>query len=152
VKEAAVSFLVYADGSCLGPRGIGGYCAVIVAPDGTQRIVTGASEGATTNNIMELMAAIVGLEAIAEPGAIQLRSDSQYVVTGLNERLTLWKANGWRTTNNTPIKNRDLWERLDRAAARHLVEGVWVRGHDGDPMNERADRLARAAAEKEAAR
>ncbi len=147
VVAVSIPYLVYADGSCFGNGGVGGYCAIVVATDGTTREIIGRSDGATTNNIMELMAVIVGLEAVEGALLLELRSDSQYVVTGMSERLAVWKANGWRTADNKPIKNRDLWERLDRAASAHRIAWVWVRGHDGDALNERADQLARAAAE-----
>ncbi|MBV9859728.1 MAG: ribonuclease HI, partial [Alphaproteobacteria bacterium] len=102
-------------------------------------------EPLTTNNRMELMAAIRGLEALTRPCRARLHTDSQYVRDGITRWLPGWKARGWRTADKKPVKNQDLWDRLDRAAARHAVEWLWVRGHAGHPENERADALARAA-------
>jgi len=130
---------IWTDGSCLGNPGPGGYAAVLrYGPH--ERVLTGG-EPETTNNRMELMAAIVALESLTRPVQVMLHSDSSYVVKGMSEWIEGWKRKGWKK-----VKNRDLWERLDRAAASHWIEWVWVRGHAGDPMNERVDRLAQAAA------
>jgi ribonuclease HI len=130
---------IWTDGSCLGNPGPGGYAAVLqYGPH--EKELTGA-EADTTNNRMELMAAIVALEALTRPTRVVLHSDSSYVVKGMSEWIAGWKRKGWKK-----VKNRDLWERLDRAAQPHDVEWTWVRGHAGDPMNERVDGLAVAAA------
>ena len=141
--------IIYADGSCLGNPGPGGYAAVIIALDGSQRQIVG-SKVHTTNSRMELMAAIVGLEAFQEHHELRVHSDSEYVIKGMTEWIEGWKRRRWRNANNKPIKNKDLWERLERAAEPHTVEWIWIRGHDGDPMNELADRWAKEAAEREA--
>jgi ribonuclease HI len=142
VKETV---LAWTDGACLGNPGPGGYAALLRIRD-KEREITG-SESRTTNNRMELLGAIVALEALKRPVAVVLHSDSQYVIKGMREWLAGWKKRGWRTSGKQEVSNRDLWERLDRAAARHAVEWVWVRGHAGHPENERVDRLANAAAE-----
>jgi ribonuclease HI len=98
---------------------------------------------ATTNNRMELMAAIQALEALKMPCKVELHTDSQYVKTGISEWVSGWKARGWKTAAKAPVKNEDLWRRLDEARARHCVDWRWVRGHNGHPLNERADALAR---------
>ena len=100
-------------------------------------------ELATTNNRMELTAAIEALDALKRPCRVELHTDSQYVRTGISEWLQIWKARGWRTTSKVAVNNEDLWRRLDQARARHQVDWRWVKGHDGHPLNERADALAR---------
>jgi len=102
-------------------------------------------EAHTTNNRMELMAAISALEALTRPSAVELHTDSQYVRNGVTQWLAGWKRNGWKTADKKPVKNVDLWRRLDEAAARHDVDWLWVKGHAGHPLNERADELARQA-------
>ena len=134
---------IHTDGACRGNPGPGGWGAIL-RYDGHEKCLSGA-EAETTNNRMELLAAIQGLEALKRPCRVRLVTDSQYVRNGITQWLANWKRNNWRTANRTPVKNADLWERLDAAAARHDVEGVWVRGHAGHPDNERADALARAA-------
>ena len=137
--------IVYTDGSCVGNPGPGGWGAVIEAPSGVREISGSASE--TTNNRMELMAAIQALEAI-EPGApVRIVTDSRYVMDGITTWMAGWRRRNWRTAAGKPVKNQDLWQRLERAAARHDVQWQWVRGHTKDPGNERADALARAASE-----
>jgi ribonuclease HI len=138
--------IIYADGSCLGNPGPGGYCALILSPDDHPEPIVGADPN-TTNNRMELLAAIVALEHFKERADLEIRSDSQYVVNGMNEWLEGWKSRGWRKSNNKPIENQDFWKRLDALAQRHEVTWVWIRGHDGDKMNELADRFANEAAE-----
>ncbi len=134
----------YTDGSCLGNPGPGGWGAVIVAPSGTTEISGGNAK--TTNNRMELMAAIQVLESIEPPAAVQIVTDSRYVMDGITSWLSGWKRRNWRTAAGTPVKNRDLWQRLERAVARHSVQWQWVRGHSNHPGNERADALARTEA------
>lgn len=111
--------------------------------NGTEKEISGY-EAETTNNRMELMAAIVALEMLREPCEVDLTTDSQYVREGITGWIRKWKSNGWKTANKKPVKNIDLWERLEKALAQHEVRWHWVRGHEGHPENERADALARA--------
>jgi ribonuclease HI len=134
---------IWTDGACSGNPGPGGWGAILVY-GGVEKELSGA-EAMTTNNRMELAAAIEALEALTRPMQIRLHTDSQYVRNGVTQWLSNWKRNGWRTADRKPVANIDLWKRLDEAQARHKVEWRWVRGHAGDPMNERADALARAA-------
>jgi len=138
-------FTVHVDGSCLGNPGPGGYAAIIVSPDGIARQIVG-SDPATTNNRMESMAAIVALEAIPGRQEVTIRSDSQILIKGMNDWIDGWKERGWRNSNGKPVENQDLWRRLNALNLRHRVTWVWIRGHNGDPMNELADRLAKEAA------
>ena len=135
---------IWTDGACRGNPGPGGWGAVLRC-DGHERELSG-SERDTTNNRMELMAAIRALEVLKRPCRVRLTTDSNYVRQGITEWLPRWRANGWRTAARKPVKNADLWQRLERAAARHDVQWRWVRGHSGHPENERADRLATTAA------
>jgi ribonuclease HI len=135
--------IIYTDGACLGNPGPGGWAAVILSGDG-RREITGF-DPATTNNRMELQAALEGLRAVPPGTGIDLHTDSQYVRNGMNEWLARWKRNGWRTADRKPVKNDDLWRALDDAAAAHEVRWHWVRGHDGDVENERCDTLANEA-------
>jgi ribonuclease HI len=139
-EEAVV---VHTDGACSGNPGPGGWAALL-AWKGRVKELSGA-EVLTTNNRMELTAAIRALETLKRPMRVQLHTDSEYLKKGMTEWLPAWKARGWRTADKKPVKNRDLWERLERAMAQHEVSWRWVRGHAGDPLNERADLLARAA-------
>lgn len=132
--------VIYTDGACKGNPGPGGWGALLEY-NGRQKPLKGG-EALTTNNRMELTAAIMALEALREPCQIRLYTDSVYVRSGLLEWLPGWKARGWKTADKKPVKNQDLWQRLDAAAARHEVEWHWVKGHAGDPGNEAADRLA----------
>ncbi|NIM28713.1 MAG: ribonuclease HI [Gammaproteobacteria bacterium] len=134
---------IYTDGACRGNPGPGGWGAILNY-DGHEKCLSGA-EAETTNNRMELLAAIQALEALKRPCKVRLVTDSQYVRNGITQWMAKWKRNGWRTANRTPVKNADLWERLEAADSRHEIEWVWVRGHAGHPENERADALARAA-------
>ena len=134
---------IYTDGACRGNPGPGGWGAILKY-DGHEKCLSGG-EPDTTNNRMELLADIQSLEALKRPCRVRLVTDSQYVRNGITQWMAKWKRNNWRTANRTPVKNADLWERLDRAASRHDIEWVWVRGHAGHPDNERADALARAA-------
>ena len=137
----------YTDGACSGNPGPGGWGALLIAREGDavvrERALSGG-EADTTNNRMELMAAISALEALERPARLTVVTDSAYVKGGITEWLRGWKRNGWRTSTKKPVKNADLWRRLDEAAARHDVEWRWVKGHAGHPENERADELARA--------
>lgn len=135
---------IYTDGACLGNPGPGGWAALLVRGGNEKEISGGTLD--TTNNRMELMAAISGLEALKRPCRVLLVTDSQYVMRGVEEWMAGWRRNGWRTSARKPVKNRDLWERLDAALAQHTVRWEWVRGHTGHPQNERVDELAREAA------
>jgi ribonuclease HI len=132
---------IWTDGACSGNPGPGGWAAILRYATREKEIFGG--EPLTTNNRMELMAAISALEALSRPCAVDLHTDSQYLRGGVTEWLKNWKRNGWRTADKKPVKNEDLWRRLDEAAARHDVHWKWVRGHAGDAMNQRADELAR---------
>jgi ribonuclease HI len=137
----------YTDGACSGNPGPGGWGALLQAKDGEtvlkERELKGG-EANTTNNRMELLAAIAALEALDRPSKITVVTDSAYVKGGITAWLHSWKRNGWKTMSKKPVKNEDLWQRLDEAAARHDVTWEWVKGHAGHPENERADELARA--------
>lgn len=136
--------VIYTDGACRGNPGPGGWGAVLTAADGRERELNGA-ESPTTNNRMELTAAIRALAALKRPCAVKLYTDSQYVRTGVTEWLSQWKLRGWRTADRKPVKNVDLWQALEAELGRHTIEWHWVKGHAGVPGNERADRLANAA-------
>lgn len=137
--------LIHTDGACLGNPGPGGWGALLHFR-GHERELSGG-ESDTTNNRMELMAAIMALETLKRPCQVRLRTDSQYVRQGITEWLPRWVARGWRTSSGAAVKNRDLWERLHQAALGHHISWEWVRGHAGDVGNERVDQLARRAAE-----
>ena len=137
---------IHTDGSCLGNPGPGGWAAVL-RYQGRERELSGG-EALTTNNRMELMGAIMALEALSEPCRIVLHTDSQYVRQGITEWMANWVRRNWKTSGGDPVKNRDLWERLHAANQRHKVEWRWVKGHSGNPDNERVDVLARDAAIK----
>jgi ribonuclease HI len=132
---------IWTDGACSGNPGPGGWGAVLTFGDLEKDMCGG--EALTTNNRMELMAAIMALEALKRPCAVDLHTDSQYVRGGVTGWINGWKRNGWKTADRKPVKNVDLWQRLDEAQARHEVKWHWVKGHAGDVMNERADELAR---------
>ena len=140
------SIEVHTDGACLGNPGPGGWAALLRAGR-HERELTGA-EPDTTNNRMELMAAIAALEALTRSCDVDLYTDSQYVQKGIGEWLPGWVRRGWRTAAGQPVKNQDLWQRLHAAQAKHRVRWHWVRGHAGHPDNERVDRLARGTAER----
>lgn len=133
--------VIYTDGACSGNPGPGGWGAILSFA-GRQKELRGG-ELHTTNNRMELMAAISALEALTKPCEVDLHTDSQYVRNGISSWIHGWKKNGWRTADKKPVKNVDLWQRLDAALAQHKVHWHWVKGHAGHPMNERADQLAR---------
>ncbi|TNC46027.1 ribonuclease HI [Rubellimicrobium rubrum] len=137
----------YTDGACSGNPGPGGWGALLLAKEGEEvvreRELSGG-EALTTNNRMELLAAINALEALERPSVIIVVTDSAYVKGGITEWLVNWKRRGWRTASNEPVKNEDLWRRLEAAASRHTVTWRWIKGHAGHAENERADALARA--------
>jgi len=137
---------IYTDGACLGNPGPGGWAALLRSPDGERELV--GSELDTTNNRMEMMGAIAALEALPDMSVVTLHSDSQYLIKGITEWFHGWVQNGWRTSAGKPVKNADLWERLHTARLRHNVRWQWVKGHAGNPGNERVDALANAAAER----
>jgi len=132
---------IYTDGACKGNPGPGGWGAVL-RYGRHERTICGGEPGDTTNNRMELLAAIMALEALTRPSVVRIHTDSQYLRSGINEWLARWKRNGWKTGEKKPVKNVDLWQRLDAATRVHNVEWLWVRGHAGDPGNELADQLA----------
>jgi ribonuclease HI len=133
---------VWTDGACSGNPGPGGWGAIL-SYKGKERELSGG-EALTTNNRMELMAAIAALEALTRPCTVALHTDSQYLRQGITGWIHGWKKNGWKTADRKPVKNEELWKRLDAALGRHKIEWKWVKGHAGDEMNERADALARA--------
>jgi len=135
------SVLIYTDGACRGNPGPGGWGAVLLS--GGHRKEMHGGDLATTNNRMELMAAIHALEALKKPCKVELHTDSQYVKNGVTQWIHGWKARGWKTADKSPVKNEDLWKRLDAARSRHQVDWRWVKGHAGHALNELADELAR---------
>lgn len=139
---------VYTDGSCLGNPGPGGYGVVIEYGKHKKELAKGFR--LTTNNRMEMLAAVAALEALNQPCQVTLTSDSQYLKQGIQQWIHNWKRNGWRTSNKKPVKNADLWQALDQACTRHKVQWEWVKGHAGHPQNERCDELAREAASQHA--
>ena len=134
---------IYTDGACSGNPGPGGWGAILLFK--TERRELSGGETLTTNNRMELMAAIAALEALKRHCEVHLHTDSMYLKDGITKWLAGWKKNGWKTADRKPVKNIDLWQRLDEAAAKHKISWRWVRGHDGHELNEAADALARAA-------
>ncbi len=134
---------VFTDGACSGNPGPGGWGAILCSGAHEKEISGG--ERLTTNNRMELMAAIRALEAITKPATVVIHTDSKYVMDGITQWLPRWKKNGWKTADKKPVKNEDLWRALEAECARHQVTWRWVRGHNGHPENERADALARRA-------
>ena len=144
--DARKNVEIHTDGACLGNPGPGGWAALL-RHGGTEKEIAGG-EPATTNNRMELMAAIMALEALKSPCDVVLSTDSQYVQKGIGEWLPNWIRRGWKTAAGEPVKNQDLWQRLDAAAKAHKVQWKWVKGHAGHAENERVDQLARAQAEK----
>ena len=132
---------IWTDGACAGNPGPGGWGAILCYRSSEKDLCGG--EALTTNNRMELTAAIAALEALKRPAVVKMHTDSQYLRDGVTAWMGNWKRNGWRTRDRKPVKNDDLWRRLDEATQRHEIDWRWVRGHAGDPMNERADKLAR---------
>ena len=140
VAKTSDPVIIHTDGSCLSNPGPGGWAAILCW-QGNEREISGA-EPDSTNNRMELTAAINGLNAVTRPMTIDLYTDSKYVMTGVTDWMPRWKANGWKTAAKKPVKNQDLWIRLDEQSSRHRIEWCWVKGHSGHPENERADTLA----------
>jgi ribonuclease HI len=132
---------IYTDGACSGNPGPGGWGAILRWRDHEKEIKGGESD--TTNNRMEMMAAICALESLTRPAHVRIHTDSTYLRDGITKWIHNWKAKGWKTANKKPVKNIDLWQRLEAAIERHDVEWHWVKGHSGHPENERADELAR---------
>ncbi len=137
---------IYTDGACRGNPGPGGW-GVLLLTDRTEKELCGG-DIATTNNRMELMAAIQGLSALNRRCNVSVYTDSEYVRRGISEWLANWKKRGWKTANRKPVKNKDLWRKLDKLAAQHDIEWHWVKGHAGNPGNERADQLANDGLER----
>jgi ribonuclease HI len=135
--------VIYTDGGCAPNPGPGGWAAILRSGNHMKELKGG--ELVSTNNRMELMAAISGLEALKHPSQVDVHIDSQYVRDGIMKYINNWKRNGWRTASKDPVKNQDLWQRLDAARNRHTVRWHWVRGHSGDVLNERADELVHEA-------
>jgi len=143
LPERLPHVVIYTDGACSGNPGPGGWGAILAFGDREKELKGG--EANTTNNRMELMAAISALEALKRPCRIDLHTDSQYLRDGVTTYLARWKRNGWRTADKKPVKNIDLWQRLDTAMQPHQINWHWLRGHAGHAQNERADVLAREA-------
>lgn len=138
---------IFTDGACKGNPGPGGWGAILRAANGSERELSGG-ETPTTNNRMELKAAIEALNALSKPCRVELHTDSNYVKDGITKWIHGWRRNGWRTADKKPVKNAELWQALLEAVKPHQVEWHWVKGHNGHPENERADALACAEAEK----
>jgi ribonuclease HI len=145
VSDDLAKVVIFTDGSCRGNPGPGGWGAILSLGAHEREISGGETD--TTNNRMELTAAIEALLALKRPCQVELHTDSLYVKNGVTQWLQLWKARGWRTMSKGAVKNEDLWRRLDEAQARHQIDWRWVKGHAGHPMNERVDALARKAME-----
>ena len=137
---------IYSDGACRGNPGPGGWAAVLRYGDREKQLSGG--EHVTTNNRMELMAVIAALEALTRPCRVRLHTDSQYVHKGITQWIHGWKKNGWRTSTREPVKNADLWQRLDSVRLHHQVDWQWVKGHAGNPGNEQVDKLANRAVDE----
>jgi ribonuclease HI len=140
-KAAGETVDIYTDGACSGNPGPGGWGALL-RYRGHEKELYGSEPAKTTNNRMELMAAIQALESLTRPVSVRLHTDSTYLRNGISKWLPRWKRNGWQTADKQPVKNADLWQRLEVAVGRHDVDWRWVRGHAGNPGNERADALA----------
>jgi ribonuclease HI len=137
---------IFTDGACKGNPGVGGWGALL-RTKGKEREMYGG-EAHTTNNRMELMGAIAALEVLSRPCHIRLHTDSKYVQQGISEWVHAWKQRGWKTSSKQPVKNEDLWRRLDEAVGRHKIEWIWLKGHAGHTENERADQLANRGVEE----
>jgi ribonuclease HI len=142
------NIIIYTDGACSGNPGPGGWGALMLSGNHRKELSGGESE--TTNNRMEMMAVICAAEALKKASSIDIYTDSKYVLKGMTEWVEAWKKRGWRTASKKPVKNVDLWQRLEHALDRHEVNWNWVKGHSGVPGNERADELARMGIPKEA--
>ena len=149
VTQNMNSVVIYTDGACKGNPGPGGWGVLLRSPDGSEKELFGGELG-TTNNRMEMMAVIQALAALKRPCAVVLHLDSQYVLKGITEWLVGWKAKGWKTAAKQPVKNVDLWQQLDQlvSTSGHTIDWRWVKGHAGDPGNERADALANQGVDK----
>ena len=137
--------ILHTDGSCLNNPGAGGWAAVLQWNDNVRELSGGVAD--TTNNRMELQAVIEGLNALTRPMEVTLYTDSKYVMNGVTDWMPRWRVNGWKTAAKKPVANQDLWQQLDEAVIRHQVRWHWIKGHTGNPLNERCDVLARSAAE-----
>jgi ribonuclease HI len=137
---------IFTDGACRGNPGPGGWAALLRYGD-TEKLVSGAAQD-TTNNRMELQAAISALEQLTRPSRVALTTDSEYLRQGINQWIQKWKRNGWRTSQRKPVKNRDLWQQLDELVQKHQIEWHWVRGHSGHPENEQVDEAANVAIDR----
>lgn len=142
MNEDDSELVIYTDGSCSGNPGVGGWGVIIVHRDGTHEELSGG-EKLTTNNKMELTAAIVALKKIAQGSTVKIYTDSQYVKNGITLWIKSWVKNGWKNSQKQSVKNKELWIELLEIAQKHDIEWCWVKGHDGNEMNERADELAR---------
>jgi len=140
---AKTPVVIYTDGACSGNPGPGGWAAILTCGDRCKEI--SGAEPVTTNNRMELLAAISALEVLKHPSRVELHTDSSYLKDGITKWIHGWKRNGWKTAAKKPVKNAELWQRLDEARNRHEIDWRWVKGHAGHPENERADALAREA-------
>lgn len=138
--------IIYTDGACAGNPGPGGWAALLISGKHEKVLTGGASH--TTNNRMELRAAIAALQALKRPCTVELHTDSEYLRNGITGWLPIWMRKGWRTADKRPVKNQDLWKKLLPLIEKHEVRWEWIQGHAGDPLNERVDRLAREAIEK----
>jgi ribonuclease HI len=141
MSDETADIVIFTDGACSGNPGPGGWGAILVS--GPHRKEIHGGEAQSTNNRMELMAAISALESLKRPSRVALHTDSQYVRNGITAWIHGWKKNGWKTADKKPVKNAELWQRLDEARKKHDIEWHWVKGHAGHPENERADELAR---------
>jgi len=137
---------IWTDGACKGNPGVGGWGAVLRSGEHAKDLFGGEAE--TTNNQMELTAVIEALTALKRPSTVRLHVDSRYVMNGVQSWMHNWKRNGWRTADKKPVKNQELWQALDEQVNRHRIEWIWVKGHAGDPGNERADELANRGVEQ----
>ena len=148
MSDVLSKVVIYTDGACKGNPGPGGWGALLRSADGSEKELFGGELG-TTNNRMEMMAVIEALAALKRPCQVTLHVDSQYVLKGMTEWLAGWKAKGWKTASKQPVKNVDLWQRMDALvnSAGHRIDWQWVKGHAGDPGNERADALANLGVE-----
>jgi ribonuclease HI len=137
---------IFTDGACRGNPGPGGWAALLRYGD-AEKLISGAAPD-TTNNRMELQAAISALEVLTRPSSVAITTDSEYLRQGINQWIQKWKRNGWRTSQRKPVKNRDLWQKLDELVQQHQIEWHWVRGHSGHPENEQVDEAANVAIDR----